>query len=33
MYANPHRPEIINLFEAEGRMPRIRFQKRVVLVR
>jgi len=29
--ANPHRPEIINLFEAEGRMPRIRFQKRVVL--
>ena len=31
--ANPHCPEIINLFEAEGRMPRIRFQKRVVLVR
>jgi len=31
--ANPHRPEIINLFEAEGGMPRIRFQKRVVLVR
>src|SRR6266545_6488141 len=33
VHANPDRPEIVDLLEAEGRMPGIRLQEHVVLVR